>query len=236
MGYNERIELATNSMSNVANHINEVQRQTEDDERLRRYIQDIQALLLNYEGPELSCLGDFCMDGVVYHGRNERFVLLFHKLFILVKPHHDRLEVKLKIPTDNLIVLEGADRNFQVTPFDDIKNKVCPIIRPGSSGLDSSRTSRNWIFKVSLTAATIEEKRLWCHHLKRLMMENHPAPVPTAAKSKILNGKSIRRLAQCQCRVRMELNVKTNIPVPPNSLSTSINYPNPFLTHSDVSN
>jgi len=165
MGYNERIEMATNSMSNVANHINEVQRQNED----RLYLQDIQALLLNYEGPELSCLGDFCMDGVVYHGRNERFVLLFHKLFILLKPHHDRLEVKLKIPTDNLIVLEGADRNFQVTPFDDIKNKV------------------------SLTAATIEEKRLWCHHLKRLMMENHPAPVPTAAKSKILNAELASR-------------------------------------------
>ena len=212
--------MATHSMSNVANHINEVQRQTEDDERLRRYIQDIQALLLNYEGPELSCLGDFCMDGVVYHGRNERFVLLFHKLFILVKPHHDRLEVKLKIPTDNLIVLEGADRNFQVTPFDDIKNKVCshfqepPDQTPRTTFREPSR--RNWIFKVSLTAATIEEKRLWCHHLKRLMMENHPAPVPTAAKSKILNGKFIRRLAQCQCRVRMELNVKTNIPVPPN--------------------
>ena len=134
MGYNERIEMATNSMSNVANHINEVQRQNED----RLYLQDIQALLLNYEGPELSCLGDFCMDGVVYHGRNERFVLLFHKLFILLKPHHDRLEVKLKIPTDNLIVLEGADRNFQVTPFDDIKNKVRPdaSYRLGGPGLN----------------------------------------------------------------------------------------------------
>ena len=94
------------------------------------------------------------------------------------------------------------------------------------------------IFKVSLTAATIEEKRLWCHHLKRLMMENHPAPVPTAAKSKILNGKFIRRLAQGQCRVRMELNVKTNIPRFPRTLSfhytTSTKYN--FLTHSDVSN
>ena len=224
--------MATNSMSNVANHINEVQRQNED----RLYLQDIQALLLNYEGPELSCLGDFCMDGVVYHGRNERFVLLFHKLFILLKPHHDRLEVKLKIPTDNLIVLEGADRNFQVTPFDDIKNKV---------PFRSFRVPRtNMIFKVSLTAATIEEKRLWCHHLKRLMMENHPAPVPTAAKSKILNGKFIRRLAQGQCRVRMELNVKTNIPpFPPNSpsLSLSLSFhwtppPPNILTHSDVSN
>ena len=223
MGYNERIEMATNSMSNVANHINEVQRQNED----RLYLQDIQALLLNYEGPELSCLGDFCMDGVVYHGRNERFVLLFHKLFILLKPHHDRLEVKLKIPTDNLIVLEGADRNFQVTPFDDIKNKVRPIV-PIVQDTRVPRT--NMIFKVSLTAATIEEKRLWCHHLKRLMMENHPAPVPTAAKSKILNGKFIRRLAQGQCRVRMELNVKTNIPRFPRILTLHITHPL-FLLH-----
>ena len=114
------MDSATTAMSNVANHINEVQRQNED----RLYLQDIQALLLNYEGPELSCLGDFCMDGVVYHGKHERFVLLFHKLFLLLKPHHDRLEVKLKIPTENLIVLEGPDRTFQITPFDDIKTKV----------------------------------------------------------------------------------------------------------------
>ena len=83
----------------------------------------------------------------------------------------------------------------------------------------------NMTFKVSLTAATIEEKRLWCHHLKRLMMENHPAPVPTAAKSKILNGKFIRRLAQGQCRVRMELNVKTNIPRFPRILTLHITHP-----------
>ena len=38
LGYNEKIEMATLAMNNVANHINEVQRQNED----RLYLQDIQ--------------------------------------------------------------------------------------------------------------------------------------------------------------------------------------------------
>ena len=112
--------MAVDTMTDVANHINEVQRQNED----RHYLQDIQALLLNYDGPELTRLGEFCMEGEVNQGRQERYILLFHKLFILLKWHHDRLEVRHQISTDNLIVLEGDDRTFQVTPFDNIKSKV----------------------------------------------------------------------------------------------------------------
>ena len=36
LGYNEKLENATNAMNNVANHINEVQRQNED----RLYLQE----------------------------------------------------------------------------------------------------------------------------------------------------------------------------------------------------
>ena len=117
---NDSIRVAVDAMTDVANYINEVQRQNED----RHYLQRVQALLLNYDGPELTRLGEFCMEGEVYQGKQERYVLLFHKLFLLLKWHHDRLEVRHQISTDNLIVLEGEDRTFQVTPFDDIKNKV----------------------------------------------------------------------------------------------------------------
>ena len=130
-------------MTDVANHINEVQRQNED----RHYLQDIQALLLNYDGPELTRLGEFCMEGEVYQGKNqERYILLFHKLFILLKWHHDRLEVRHQIATDNLIVLEGEDRAFQVTPFDDIKNKVLFSIIDLESkrSLDLFDDKNNW--------------------------------------------------------------------------------------------
>ena len=117
--------MAVAEMTNVANHINEVQRENED----RHMLQEFQALLLNYDGPELTRLGEFCMDGEVFQGKQERYILLFHKLFILLKWHHDRLEVRHQITTDNLIVLEGEDRSFQVTPFDDIKNKVSFLMK-----------------------------------------------------------------------------------------------------------
>lgn len=121
-GESSRVDTALKAMNEVADHINEVKRDHDD----QLHLQDIQALLLNYDGPELASLGEFVMEGVMNQGKGTRYILLFHKLFLLLKPHHDRLEVKLKIPTDNLIVLEGAesDRSFSVTPFDDYKTKV----------------------------------------------------------------------------------------------------------------
>jgi len=121
------VNMALCEMKSVADHVNEVKRNHEDsyDDQLK--LQDIQARLLNYEGPELSCLGEFVLETKAFNqSRNRRYILLFHKLFLLLKPHHDRLEVKLKIPTDNLIVLEGAEneKSFSVTPFDDYKTKV----------------------------------------------------------------------------------------------------------------
>ena len=40
--------------------------------------------------------------------------------------HHDRYEVKVKIPTYNLVVQDKKDEDstFSVMPFDDIKSKV----------------------------------------------------------------------------------------------------------------
>ena len=121
-GISSEVESALTSMNEVADHINEVKRDHDD----QLHLQDIQALLLNYEGPELCCLGEFVLEGVMNQGKHTRYLLLFHKLFLLLKPHHDRLEVKLKIPTDNLIVLEGPEhqKSFSVTPFDDYKTKV----------------------------------------------------------------------------------------------------------------
>ena len=42
------------------------------------------------------------------------------------KFHHDRYEVKVKIPTYNLVVQDKKDEDltFSVMPFDDIKSKV----------------------------------------------------------------------------------------------------------------
>ena len=115
-----RVDVAFNTMKEVADHINEVKRDQDDR-------QHIQASLLNYDGPDLCSLGEFVKDGEVFQGgKNARYIFLFHKLFLLTKIHHDRHhEVKLKISTDNLIVQEGAEneRNFSVTKFDD-KNKV----------------------------------------------------------------------------------------------------------------
>jgi hypothetical protein len=109
-------------MNEVADHINEFKRDHDD----KLHLQDIQALLLNYEGPDLCSLGEFVLEGVMNQGKHTRFILLFHKLFILLKPHHDRLEVKHKIPTENLIVLEGSENNFSfsVQPFGDYNTKV----------------------------------------------------------------------------------------------------------------
>ncbi|CAG5102101.1 Oidioi.mRNA.OKI2018_I69.chr1.g142.t1.cds [Oikopleura dioica] len=160
------VEQALASMSTVASHINEVKRQHEDQLKL----QELQSQLLNYSGPDLSCLGELVIDAPVYQGRQQRHVLLFHKLFILLKKHHDRFEVKVQIPTQNLVVQDRKDEEctFSVMPFDDIKSKII------------------------LTAITLEDKSFFCHHLKRLMMENHPAPVPNDAKDKILNCDAMR--------------------------------------------
>ena len=61
--------------------------------------------------------------------KNRRILLIFEKMCLLLKRHRDRLEVKMEIPTNNLIVFEGAktDLTFGIAPFHELKTKVRQI-------------------------------------------------------------------------------------------------------------
>ncbi|XP_028646014.1 pleckstrin homology domain-containing family G member 3 isoform X2 [Grammomys surdaster] len=158
----EVVEDAIDTMTCVAWYINDMKRRHEHAVRL----QEIQSLLINWKGPDLTTYGELVLEATfrVHRVRNERTFFLFDKILLITKKRGDHFVYKDHIPCSSLMLIENTRDSlcFTVTHYKHSKQQH------------------------SIQAKTVEEKRSWTHHIKRLILENHHATIPQKAKEAIL--------------------------------------------------
>ncbi|TTC73818.1 Pleckstrin homology domain-containing family G member 3 [Bagarius yarrelli] len=157
------VEEAIVTMTGVAWYINDMKRKHEHAVRL----QEIQSLLINWKGPDLTMYGELVLEGTfhVHRAKNERTLFLFDKVLIITKKRGEHYVYKTHIMCSTLMLIESAKDSlrFSVTHY---KHPKQPH---------------------TMRAKTVEEKKLWAHHIKRLILENHHAIIPQKAKDAILD-------------------------------------------------
>ncbi|XP_068089508.1 pleckstrin homology domain-containing family G member 1 [Hyperolius riggenbachi] len=166
-GYDVVLE-AIDTMQRVAWHINDMKRKHEHDIRL----QEIQSLLTNWKGPDLTSYGELVLEGTfrLQRAKNERTLFLFDRLLLITKKRDDTYTYKAHILCCNLMLVE-------VIPKEPLSFSVFHYKNPK--------------LQHTVQAKSQQEKRLWILHLKRLILENHPAKIPAKAKQAILEMDAI---------------------------------------------
>ncbi|XP_029902571.1 pleckstrin homology domain-containing family G member 3-like isoform X3 [Myripristis murdjan] len=165
-GY-EVVEEAIYTMTGVAWYINDMKRKHEHAVRL----QEVQSLLLNWKGPDLTTYGELVLEGTfkVHRAKNERTLFLFDRMLLITKRRGEHYVYKAHISCSTLMLIESAkdSLSFSVTHY---KHPKQPH---------------------TVQAKTVEEKKLWAHHIKRIILENHHAIIPQKAKEAILEMDSM---------------------------------------------
>ncbi|XP_048048112.1 pleckstrin homology domain-containing family G member 3 isoform X4 [Megalobrama amblycephala] len=161
-GYDVVIE-AIDTMTGVAWYINDMKRKHEHAVRL----QEIQSLLINWKGPDLTTYGELVLEGTfpVHRAKNERTLFLFDKMLLITKKRGEHYVYKTHISCSTLMLIESAK--------DSLRFSVMHYKYPKQPH--------------TVQARTVEEKKLWAHHIKRLILENHHAVIPQKAKDAILD-------------------------------------------------
>ncbi|XP_028293997.1 pleckstrin homology domain-containing family G member 3-like isoform X2 [Gouania willdenowi] len=161
-GY-EVIQEAMNTMTGVAWYINDMKRKHEHAVR----VQEIQSLLINWKGSDLTTYGELVLEGTfhVLRAKNTRTLFLFDKMLLITKKRGEHYVYKTHISCSTLMLLDSAK--------DPLLFSVIHFKHPKQPH--------------TVQAKTVEEKRLWSHHIKRLILENHNAVVPQRAKEAILD-------------------------------------------------
>ncbi|KAL0969188.1 hypothetical protein UPYG_G00223640 [Umbra pygmaea] len=165
-GY-EVVQEAIDTMTGVAWYINDMKRKHEHAVRL----QEIQSLLINWKGSDLTTYGELVLEGTfrVQHAKNTRTLFLFDKMLLITKKRGEHYVCKTHILCSTLMLLDSAKDplHFSVIHF---KHPKQPHI---------------------VQAKTVEEKRLWARHIKRLILENHQTIVPQKTKEAFLEMDSL---------------------------------------------
>ncbi|XP_061285119.1 pleckstrin homology domain-containing family G member 3 isoform X1 [Bos javanicus] len=158
----EVVEDAIDTMTCVAWYINDMKRRHEHAVRL----QEIQSLLLNWTGPDLTTYGELVLEGTfrVHRVRSEKTFFLFDKALLVTKKRGGHFVYKSHIPCSSLMLIESTRESlcFTVTHYKHGKQQY------------------------NIQAKTVEEKRRWTHHIKRLILDNHHTTIPQKAKEAIL--------------------------------------------------
>ncbi|XP_049991667.1 pleckstrin homology domain-containing family G member 1 isoform X6 [Alexandromys fortis] len=165
---------AIDTMQRVAWHINDMKRKHEHAVRL----QEIQSLLTNWKGPDLTSFGELVLEGTfrIQRAKNERTLFLLDKLLLITKKRDDTFTYKADIPCGNLMLVEIITKEPLSFSVFDYKN---PKIQH------------------TVQAKSQQDKRLWVLHLKRLILENHAAKIPAKAKQAILEMDAIHHPGFC---------------------------------------
>ncbi|XP_040017310.2 pleckstrin homology domain-containing family G member 1 isoform X1 [Gasterosteus aculeatus] len=159
----EVVQEAIDTMQRVAWHINDMKRKHEHAVRL----QEIQSLLTNWKGPDLIGYGELVLEGTfrLQRAKNERTLFLFDKLLLITKKREETYTYKAHILCCNLMLVE-------VIPKEPLSFSVFHYKNPK--------------LQHTVQAKSQPDKRMWILHLKRLILENHPAKIPAKAKQAIL--------------------------------------------------
>ncbi|XP_075304038.1 pleckstrin homology domain-containing family G member 3-like [Odontesthes bonariensis] len=155
-GY-EVVQEAIDTMTGVAWYINDMKRKHEHAVR----VQEIQSLLINWKGPDLTTYGELVLEGTfhVLRAKNTRTLFLFEKMLLITKKRGEHYVYKIHISCSTLMLLDSAK--------DPLLFSVIHFKRPKQPH--------------TVQAKSVEEKRLWAHHIKRLILENHNTILPQRA-------------------------------------------------------
>ncbi|XP_061162339.1 pleckstrin homology domain-containing family G member 3-like isoform X2 [Saccostrea echinata] len=160
---------ALEQMTGRAQHINEMKRKHEHAVR----VQEIQSTLEEYDGEDLTTLGELVLEGAfhVYGAKTSRQVFLFEKGVVIAKRKEDSmLSCKVFILCSNLMLVESVPKeplSFQVIPFDNPRGQH------------------------TLQARNLDQKRKWCQEIKRLILESYKEKIPEKVKGLVMQlGKS----------------------------------------------
>uniref|UniRef100_A0A674A2R4 Pleckstrin homology and RhoGEF domain containing G1 n=1 Tax=Salmo trutta TaxID=8032 RepID=A0A674A2R4_SALTR len=155
----EVVQEAIDTMQRVAWHINNMKRKHEHAVRL----QEIQSLLTNWKGPDLIGYGELVLEGTfrLQRAKNERTLFLFDKLLLVTKKREEAYTYKAHILCCNLMLVEVILKeplSFSVFHY------------------------KNPKLQHTVQAKSQQDKRMWILHLKRLILENHPAKIPAKVR------------------------------------------------------
>lgn len=170
-------------MTSIAGHINHMKGKHEHAVR----VQEIQSQLYGWTGTDLTAMGELCAEGTFRVGgaRGYRQVFLFDKVLLITKSKSDgalaykshiMVSLQFKIlctctiknyylQCSNLMLVEsvrGEPLSFHVIPFDNPR------------------------FQVTLRAKNLEHKREWTLQLKRVILENYNAVIPSHARQLVM--------------------------------------------------
>ncbi|XP_018369678.1 PREDICTED: uncharacterized protein LOC108765449 isoform X1 [Trachymyrmex cornetzi] len=158
------IEAALAAMTGIAKHINAMKRRHEHAVR----VQEIQSLLYGWLGPDLTTSGELVAEGRfrMRGAKAPRHAFLFDRMLLLTKKKEDSLLIyKAHIMCSNLMLIEsipGEPLSFHVIPFDNPR------------------------LQYTLQARNLEQKREWTLQIKRVILENYNAVIPSHARQLVL--------------------------------------------------
>uniref|UniRef100_A0A2K6B5S6 Pleckstrin homology and RhoGEF domain containing G1 n=1 Tax=Macaca nemestrina TaxID=9545 RepID=A0A2K6B5S6_MACNE len=163
---------AIDTMQRVAWHINDMKRKHEHAVRL----QEIQSLLTNWKGPDLTSYGELVLEGTfrIQRAKNERTLFLFDKLLLITKKRDDTFTYKAHILCGNLMLVEVIPKeplSFSVFHYKNpkLQHTVQVVARP-------------WPLRKRVLWVVVSS----C--LTRLILENHAAKIPAKGEMKALYG------------------------------------------------
>ncbi|XP_068624391.1 uncharacterized protein [Battus philenor] len=157
-------EYALLKMTGIAQHIDDMKRKHEHAVR----VQEIQSLLYGWNGPDLTTYGELCAEGTfrVFGAKAMRHAFLFDKMLLVTKNREDGiLAYKSHIMCNNMMLVEsiaGAPLSFHVIPW------------------DAPRA------QLTLQARSPRHKREWTLLLKRVILENYNAVIPSHARQLVM--------------------------------------------------
>ncbi|CAL1263824.1 unnamed protein product, partial [Larinioides sclopetarius] len=158
------VKNALSVMTGIAYHINDMKRKHEHAVR----VQEIQSLLYGWEGQDLTTYGELVAEGAfrMYRAKALRHLFLFDKMLLIAKKKEEGiLSYKTHIMCSNLMLIEsiqGEPLCFHVIPFDNPR------------------------FQYTFQARNVEQKREWCLQLKRVILENYNAVIPSHARQLVM--------------------------------------------------
>ncbi|KAM3968714.1 guanine nucleotide exchange factor in mesoderm [Aphomia sociella] len=157
-------EYALLKMTGIAQHIDDMKRRHEHAVR----VQEIQSLLYGWSGPDLTTYGELCAEGTfrVFGAKAMRHAFLFDKMLLITKNREDGiLAYKTHIMCNNMMLVEaiaGAPLSFHVIPW------------------DAPRA------QITLQARSARHKREWTLLIKRVILENYNAVIPSHARQLVM--------------------------------------------------
>ncbi|CAG2064447.1 unnamed protein product, partial [Timema podura] len=209
-GYSDIVE-ALSAMTGIAHHINNMKRRHEHAVR----VQEIQSLLYGWEGEDLTTFGELCAEGTfrMSGAKALRHAFLFDKMLLITKKKEEGI---LGYKTHIMVRQEDSGRELGQVLMATGRSMLESCTECSNLMLIESVPGEPFSFHVipfdnprlqhTLQARNLEQKREWTLQLKRVILENYNAVIPSHARQLVMelgqnrtDGKQLLELVWVHC-------------------------------------